>query len=115
MGPTWPKTARDEPEMATYGPKMGQESVKSKVDEGRLAKSGSRPRRKREREREREGYIYIYIYIYERVYFVSYKKWRVKATTETFIFPRDFFQDISKTHMKIVLVNSWEKVSVGFR
>ena len=54
-------------------------------------------------------------YKHERVDFVSYKKWRVKATTETFIFPRDFFQNTSKAHMKIVLVNSWEKVSVGFR
>ena len=52
---------------------------------------------------------------YERVDFGSYKKWRVKATTETFIFPKDFFQNISKTHMKNGLVNSWEKVVVGFR
>ena len=34
-------------------------------------------------------------------YFVSYEKWRVKATTETFIFPKDVFENISKTNRKM--------------
>ena len=54
ISPRWATTAQDESEMATYGPKMGRESVKSKEDEGRWVKSGSSPRRKRKIKRERE-------------------------------------------------------------
>ena len=51
--------------------------------------------------------------IYGRVYFVSYKKWRVKATTETLFFQK------KTTHKQNPYENRvgqfMEKVSVGFR